>query len=1122
MVGCLFIAPHAHAAVLLAGPGKPFPSPCSAVAAARPGDIIEVDSSGAWVDDFCTISTSGLTLRSAGTGRARVTASGAVALGPHQAIWAIEAPGVTLEGFEISGATSGKPPHRAAGIRVLPGVGVTIRDSVLHDNDVGLWVAGGPPAEVVIERSEFSANGRIAPAIDIGPVARFTMTATYAHHGREGALVSTRAEENHLLYNRITRENGTGASEIDLKDAGRTYLIGNLLQHQAESRGAAMVAYGRERTVPGPSSELYVVNNTFVNEGAAAAFLQVAAARSVRITNNIFFGNGTVDAPGAVMAQNFAGDPEFVDKEGFDYRLRPGSPAINAGTDPGIGSGYPLTPLRHYLHPMAEEGRVSQSVIDIGAYEYGGSTGRWEPSPLAPVRAKPQEPTAAPRAPLAGDGVTLALASGTVVAGGSVVLNLSLTSVGPQPSGLQWTFTYPAGDVTSMQVAAGAAATAALKTVSCGTAAGSMTCILFGMNTTAIGDGVVATLTLQAASSSAGAIVVGVANAIATSGAGTSIAASATGGTATVQSAQTPVPSSVSPASGSGLTQTFTAVYNDGNGAADIAGAYVLVNSQIRADLGCFVLYHATANTVQLLDNSGQWWSAPVPVGTGSLSNSQCTVNVAAVTTSASGATLTVNLPLTFTTAFAGNRNVYLLAVDRNGLNSNWSSKGTWTVPLGPQPPATGTVSPASGSGYSQTFTATYTDANGATDIAGAYFLVNSQARADLGCFVYYSRAANTVQLLNDAGTVWSAAMAPGGGGLANSQCTLSGAGLSAGASGNTLTVTLPVTFTAAFAGTRNIYLLAIDSGGSNTNWSLKGAWTVPAPNQPPAPNSISPNSGSGVSQTFAAVYTDANGATDIAGGYLLVHSQVRADAGCFVYYNRAANTVQLLNDQGTLWSSPLTVGSGSLANSYCTVTGSGVSAVASGNTLTVHFPLSFTPAFGGSRNLYLLAVDTGGANSNWYTLGAWTVPLGPLPATPQTVSPASGSGYSQTFTATYSDPNGGADITGAYFLFHSQVQAGAGCFVYFNPAANTVQLLNDAGTAWSAPITAGSGTLANSQCTISGVGVGGSVSGNTLTVAFPVIFSPAFSGARNVYLLAIDSTGNNSNWRSLGTWIVQ
>ncbi|MFN0172430.1 MAG: right-handed parallel beta-helix repeat-containing protein [Bryobacteraceae bacterium] len=468
-VWSLSFAPHANAAILQAGSGKAYNSPCSAIAAARSGDVIEVDSGGRWIDDFCTISTPDLTLRSVGAGRAKVSASGTLELGPHQAIWAINAPGVTIEGFELYGARASKA------IRVLPGFGVVIRNSFLHDNDVGVEVADGTSAEVLIERSEFSSNGN---TIDIGHVARFTMRASYLHNGEGGALVLTRAAENYLLSNRITQEKGASPREIDVPGGGRTYLIGNLVQHGANSQDAVMVAYGRNGP-QNPSNELYLVNNTLVNEQTEGSFVRLNSrvAPFAVIRNNIFCGNGTVDAAGASIANNFAGDPDFVDREGFDYRLRPTSPAINTGGDPGVGAGYPLTPVEQYLHPMGEEVRISNSVIDIGAYEYGGGTGKWDAAGQPVLALKPQQPAAAPRTPLAGDGGTLSLASGTVVAGSSLTLNLSLTSVGPQPSGLQWTLTYPAGDVLSVQVAAGAAATAASKSVSCGTAAGSTTCI---------------------------------------------------------------------------------------------------------------------------------------------------------------------------------------------------------------------------------------------------------------------------------------------------------------------------------------------------------------------------------------------------------------------------------------------------------------------------------------------------------------------------------------------------------------------------------------------------------------------------------------------------------------------
>lgn len=584
---------------------------------------------------------------------------------------------------------------------------------------------------------------------------------------------------------------------------------------------------------------------------------------------------------------------------------------------------------------------------------------------------------------------------------------------------------------------------------------------------------------------------------------------------------QPPQPGTVTPSSGSGATQTFTATFTDGNGAADISGAYLLVHSQIRADAGCFVYYSRAANTVQLLNDSGQWWSAPATPGTGTLANSQCSVNVAGTTASASGNTLTANLPLTLAPGFSGAKNVYLLATDMAGANSNWSLRGTWTVPAGAQAPVPLSVTPASGAGASTAFTAVYSDGNGATDIAGAYLLVHSQIRADGGCFVYYSRAANTVQLLDNGETQWSAPQGAGAGSVANSQCSVSGAGLSSVASGNNLTVAFPVAFTGGFAGAKNVYLLAVDSGGLNSNWSLKGTWTVPAANVTPLPVSLSPTSGSGWSQVFTATYSDGNGASDLAGAYLLVHSQARADSACFLFFNRPANTLQLLNDAGTIWSAPITVGAGTLANSQCAVSGAGSSTALSGNNLTVNFALTFPAAFAGDRNVYLLGIDSSGANSNWWLTGTWTVPAGPQAPVPLSVSPVSGSGATQTFTAVYSDGNGATDIAGAYFLFHNQVRADGGCFVYVDRAAGTVRLLNDAATAWSSPIAAGSGTLANSQCTLSGAGLSLSAAGNNLTVTLPVTFSPAFAGPRNTYLLAIDSGSLNSNWYLKGAWTV-
>jgi hypothetical protein len=73
------------------------------------------------------------------------------------------------------------------------------------------------------------------------------------------------------------------------------------------------------------------------------------------------------------------------------------------------------------------------------------------------------------------------------------------------------------------------------------------------------------------------------------------------------------------------------------------------------------------------------------------------------------------------------------------------------------------------------------------------------------------SRAANNLSLLNDAGTTFQGPITPGtSGSLSNSRCTLSAAGASVSTSGTTLTVTLPLSFS-AFHGAKSTFGLAQD-----------------------------------------------------------------------------------------------------------------------------------------------------------------------------------------------------------------------------------------------------------------------------------------------------------------------
>ncbi len=92
--------------------------------------------------------------------------------------------------------------------------------------------------------------------------------------------------------------------------------------------------------------------------------------------------------------------------------------------------------------------------------------------------------------------IALSLSAGSGIPGATVALSLALNGSGISPSGLQWTMNYSTADFTSVAVAAGAAATAASKQLSCTNSTGSSTCVLWGLNPTTVSNGVVATLSL--------------------------------------------------------------------------------------------------------------------------------------------------------------------------------------------------------------------------------------------------------------------------------------------------------------------------------------------------------------------------------------------------------------------------------------------------------------------------------------------------------------------------------------------------------------------------------------------------------------------------------------------------
>ncbi len=177
-----------------------------------------------------------------------------------------------------------------------------------------------------------------------------------------------------------------------------------------------------------------------------------------------------------------------------------------------------------------------------------------------------------------------------------------------------------------------------------------------------------------------------------------------------------PTAVSVAPSSGSGSAQTFAFTFADPNGATDIASIQIDITAALASTASCYFDYAPAANKIYLANDAAVWLPGITLGSSGTLENSQCMLNVGASSVSLSGNTLTLNLALSFTTAFAGAKGVYM-EVQNATLDSGWVQRGTWTVTSGsPSPDYSLSMTPASQSvapGGNTSYTVTVTGNNG-------------------------------------------------------------------------------------------------------------------------------------------------------------------------------------------------------------------------------------------------------------------------------------------------------------------------------------------------------------------------------------------------------------------------
>lgn len=428
----------------------------------------------------------------------------------------------------------------------------------------------------------------------------------------------------------------------------------------------------------------------------------------------------------------------------------------------------------------------------------------------------------------------------------------------------------------------------------------------------------------------------------------------------------------VSPSSGSGAGQTFTFQYYSANGNQYLKVLYALINSGTNGAGGCEVEYLPVTNRLYLLNDAGSGFLGPATPGmAGILSNSQCSLDVGSSSATGLANSIALKLALGFSDEFGAVRNLYGLAYDLAGNRNGWQLVGTWNTAGAP---SVVSLAPSSGSGLNQIFTAVYSDAYSATQLASVAVVIGPVP--DFGyCTTVYVPSTNSLFLYADDGETQLGPVTPGASGsVSNSQCTLNAQTSSVSISGNTVTVKAAIVFSSTDVGTPKVWLLATRNEGEISGYAPFGSWT---PNAAAPFFPLSNPTTAGVTVSLANQVTTPSDISATNDPTVWVTDIGSCSASCFsVVQDPSMGSTILANwiSSGVVQQADISTGSGNPVST-------GEWDLSQKNTLTHYLKYETSALTDPTTNLsvldhYVLLYDQNGCYREWFISGT-DIPLG-------------------------------------------------------------------------------------------------------------------------------------------------
>jgi hypothetical protein len=325
---------------------------------AADGDTIEM-LPGEYREAYAVLENRRLTIRGVGE-RPRISGAGQPA-GNHKALWLVRGGDVTLENLQFRSmrASDGE----GAAVR-LDGGRLQVRRCEFFDNEYAIHATHEGKAELEIRDSVLGMAPKVVGGLhhllNVGRIAKLTVSGSRFQQGFEGHMIKSRARENLIVYNFIHDGQRGGASyEIELPAGGLATVIGNIIGQGSESQNRVMLAYGTDGQ-PWDRNVLLVAHNTFISyKWTPAWFMRVfgdglPADTEVVAVNNLLVGPGIfwLGAPGHFEGNRPATLGMLRDAETYAFELPPDSVWRGSGIDPRSVGGRDLSPKAEFAWPL--------------------------------------------------------------------------------------------------------------------------------------------------------------------------------------------------------------------------------------------------------------------------------------------------------------------------------------------------------------------------------------------------------------------------------------------------------------------------------------------------------------------------------------------------------------------------------------------------------------------------------------------------------------------------------------------------------------------------------------------------------------------------------------------------